>query len=162
MSEINLVFFAFREGATLPTKGTSEAAGYDVTAVLDEPITIHAHQTYIIPTGLNVYIEPGFEVQARSRSGLAAKKSLLVLNSPGTIDSDYFGVGEDFEIKVILHNAGQTAVVINPGDRVAQLVPNELPKSTSTIESSEVAFKSLKRNSHDRTGGLGSTGVQTI
>jgi len=94
---------AFRDGVTYPTKSTTNAAGYDVYAwCLDcygGELLVTANDTKLIKTGLNVNIPKGYEVQVRSRSGLAAKNAVVVLNSPGTIDCDFTGEGENFEVK---------------------------------------------------------------
>ena len=101
----------------LPKYETEYAAGLDVKANIDLPIEIKPLERVIVPTGLFVEIPVGHEIQVRPRSGLAAKHGITVLNSPGTIDSDYRG-----EIKVILANMSNEPFTINPGERVAQLV----------------------------------------
>ena len=149
---------AFREGVTYPAKSTTNAAGYDVHAwcldSYDSQILITSNDTKLIKTGLNVNIPKGYEVQVRSRSGLAAKNSVVVLNSPGTIDCDFSGQGENFEVKVILHNHSKNGFVVKHGDRVAQLVICKL---------SEVEFKVVdefaETVNEDREGGFGSTGI---
>ena len=117
---------AFREDAVIPKKATESAAGYDLCAWLkesyDEQTLIAPHSTMIVPTGLNVNIPNGYEIQIRPRSGLAAKFGVTVLNTPGTIDSDYCGDGEDFELKVILINHNKIPFSIKHGDRIAQMV----------------------------------------
>jgi dUTP pyrophosphatase len=138
-----------------PVYSTKGAAGMDIRAFLDEDIKITPHETYVIPTGIHVEIPKGYEIQVRSRSGLSVKSGLIVLNSPGTIDSDYRG-----EIKVILHcvryaapSNGGSNYIIKPGDRIAQLVLNKV----ETIDWEEsFELKKTKRN----TKGLGSTGVK--
>ena len=102
---------------TLPIYQTIGAAGLDVCAFLEEPITIFPGAIQLIPTGIAIALPIGFECQVRSRSGLSAKYGVFVLNSPGTIDSDYRG-----EIKVILANLGKEDYIVNRGDRIAQLV----------------------------------------
>lgn len=149
---------AFREGVTYPAKSTTNAAGYDVHAwcldSYDSQILVTSNDTKLIKTGLNVNIPKGYEVQVRSRSGLAAKNSVVVLNSPGTIDCDFSGQGENFEVKVILHNHSKNGFVVKHGDRVAQLVICKLP---------EVEFKIVEEFTEtvneDREGGFGSTGI---
>ena len=101
----------------LPTYATKAAAGLDLRANLDSPITLKSLERTLVPTGLFMELPVGFEAQVRPRSGLAAKNGLTVLNSPGTIDADYRG-----EIKVILVNLSNDDFVINDGERVAQLV----------------------------------------
>ena len=104
-------------GAKLPEYQTAGSSGADLYALLEDTVTIAPRSQAIIPTGVYVEIPYGYEVQIRSRSGLAARESVMVLNSPGTIDSDYRG-----ELLVILFNHGTKAVSIAPGDRVAQMV----------------------------------------
>lgn len=102
----------------LPEYKTPGSSGLDVRAWVEgEPIVIEPHERKLIPTGLYVELPVGYEFQVRSRSGLALKEGLIVLNSPGTIDSDYRG-----EIGIILYNVGNEAKTINNGDRIAQLV----------------------------------------
>jgi dUTP pyrophosphatase len=101
----------------LPEYQTVGAAGFDVRANLDAPITLEPHRRAVVSTGLHMAIPEGYEVQVRSRSGLAAKFGVAVLNSPGTIDSDYRG-----DIGVILVNHSDEPFVVNDGDRVAQIV----------------------------------------
>jgi dUTP pyrophosphatase len=148
---------AFREGVTYPTKSTSRAAGYDVYAYIPDytsGMMIHPGQSLIVPTGLNVNIPEGYEIQVRPRSGLAAKNCITVLNSPGTIDCDFFGLEEKFELKVILINHGKMPFVINHNDRIAQLVICQLPNIEFKV------VEEFSENSNDnRTGGFGSTGV---
>ena len=134
-------------GAVVPEYKTAGAAGADICALLSEPITIASGKTAIVQTGLFFEIPEGYEVQVRPRSGLAAKNSVTVLNSPGTIDSDYRG-----EIKVILINLGEKDFVINSGDRIAQIVINPVTQATFQITDE---LSSTERG----TGGFGSTGV---
>jgi dUTP pyrophosphatase len=101
----------------LPAYATPGAAGMDVRANLESPVSLRPLERKLIPTGLSVSIPEGFEIQVRPRSGLAVKQGITCLNTPGTIDSDYRG-----EIKVLLINLGETEQVIMPGDRIAQLV----------------------------------------
>lgn len=147
---------AFREGAVIPKKATEGAAGYDLCACIPDytsGMMVHPNNTAIIPTGLNVNIPEGYEIQIRPRSGLAAKHGVTVLNTPGTIDCDYSGDGESFELKVILINHNRMPFSINHGDRIAQMVVAKLAEHdlVEVQEFSESANKS-------RTGGLGSTG----
>lgn len=110
-------------GNALPKYETIGSAGMDVRAMCSEPIVIAPGKSAIIPTGLHVEIPVGYEIQVRSRSGLAAIKQIFVLNSPGTIDSDYRnGIG------VILMNLGNSDFVVENGERIAQLVLNEVPQ----------------------------------
>jgi len=107
------------EGLPLPSYETEQAAGMDLRAALQEdtPMTLAPGKTAMVPTGLSMALPQGFEAQIRPRSGLAAKFGVTVLNSPGTVDSDYRG-----EVKVILINHGPETFEINRGDRIAQMV----------------------------------------
>lgn len=105
------------EGAQLPTYATEGAAGADVRANILTPIVIEPGESALIPSGLRVAIPQGYEMQIRPRSGLALKHQLTVLNSPGTIDSDYRG-----EIGIILINHGENPFTVDPGMRIAQMV----------------------------------------
>ena len=148
---------AFREDAVIPKKATESAAGYDLCAWLkdsyDEQTLISPHSTMIVPTGLNVNIPNGYEIQIRPRSGLAAKFGVSVLNTPGTIDSDYCGDGEDFELKVILINHNKIPFSIKHGDRIAQMVIAKLA-AHELVEVKEFGLT----DKTSRKGGLGSTG----
>lgn len=101
----------------LPAYETIQSAGMDLRANLDTPITLPPMQRCLVPTGLFISLPAGYEAQVRPRSGLAIKKGITVLNSPGTIDADYRG-----EIGVILINLSQEPFVINDGERIAQMV----------------------------------------
>ena len=101
----------------LPTYATKASSGVDLKATVDTPVTLEPMERRIIHTGLKIALPEGYEAQIRSRSGLAAKYGITVLNSPGTIDADYRG-----EIGVILVNLSNTSFTIQPGDRIAQLV----------------------------------------
>lgn len=101
----------------LPLYATGQAAGADLKAFIQEPLILNPGDYQLIPTGVRVAIPEGYEIQIRPRSGLAAKHGVTVLNSPGTIDSDYRG-----EIKVILINHGKESFVVMPGMRIAQMV----------------------------------------
>ncbi len=100
-----------------PLYASLEAAGADIRAHLEMPLTIEAGKSALIPTGLKFEIPFGYEIQIRPRSGLALKNQITVLNTPGTIDSDYRG-----EVKVILINHGNQPFVVQPGMRIAQIV----------------------------------------
>jgi dUTP pyrophosphatase len=106
-----------RSAFPLPAYATAGSSGLDVRANIDAPITLTSLERTLVPTGLFVAIPQGYEIQVRPRSGLAVKQGLTCLNTPGTIDADYRG-----EIKVILINLSQEPQVIQPGDRIAQLV----------------------------------------
>jgi len=106
-----------REGASLPSYQTGGSAGADLFACVDEPVTIQPGRTVLIPTGLYIEIPDGYEAQVRPRSGLALKHGITILNTPGTIDSDYRG-----EIKIIMTNIGPEEFIVENGMRIAQLV----------------------------------------
>jgi len=101
----------------LPAYATEHAAGLDLQAAIDEPVTIEPGARALIPTGIAIALPDGFEAQVRPRSGLAARHGVTILNSPGTIDADYRG-----EIKAILINLGQNTFIVEPKDRIAQLI----------------------------------------
>lgn len=101
----------------LPRYETSGSAGMDLTAHLENPVTLKPLERSLIPTGLFIALPPGYEAQIRPRSGMAAKRGLTMLNSPGTIDSDYRG-----EIKCIVVNLSNEIQTIEPGERIAQMV----------------------------------------
>jgi len=131
----------------LPKYETEGASGFDIKARLDEDLDIFPKQRRLIPTGLSFEVPPGFELQCRPRSGLALKKGLSVLNSPGTIDSDYRG-----EIKVIILNAGDEVIRIKDQDRIAQLV-------LCPVYKAKLVLKENLEESSRGGGGFGSTGV---
>lgn len=136
----------FQKLELMPTSMSKGASGFDLKARLLEPVTLKPGEWEAIPCGFSMAIEDGFEAQVRPRSGLALKHGITVLNSPGTIDSDYRG-----EVKVILINHGKEPYVINAGDRIAQLVFKRLPRTDFSIVEE---LKDSKRGS----GGFGSTG----
>lgn len=136
-----------KDGVAVPVYKTSGAAGADVCAFLDKPVVIKKGTRAIIPTGLFCAIPEGYEIQVRPRSGLAAKNGVTVLNTPGTIDSDYRG-----EICVILINLGDEDFTVNNGDRIAQLVAAPVTQG--------IFVKTDKLDETERgAGGFGSTGV---
>ena len=130
----------------LPEYKTSGASGMDLTAFTEKPIIVKPKTSSLVPTGLSVAFNENYEIQIRPRSGLAAKSNITVLNTPGTIDSDYRG-----EIKVIIYNHGDNDFVINNGDRIAQMVLSPVIR----IELEEV--KDLPKTIRGE-GGFGSTG----
>ena len=130
----------------LPEYKTSGASGMDLTAFIEKSINVKSKTSSLIPTGISVAFLEDYEIQIRPRSGLAAKNNVSVLNTPGTIDSDYRG-----EIKVIIYNHGNTDFVINNGDRIAQMVLSPVIK----MELEEV--KDLPETTRGK-GGFGSTG----
>ena len=101
----------------LPTHKTNGASGMDLMAFIESPIKIVPNSSYLVPTGLSMAFSEDYEVQIRPRSGLAAKNNITVLNTPGTIDSDYRG-----EIKIILFNHGKEDFLVNNKDRIAQMI----------------------------------------
>ncbi len=103
--------------ASWPTLGTEHAAGYDLHAMIEKPITIEPGKRHLFPTGLKMAIPPGFSGLVCPRSGLALRHGVTVLNAPGVIDADYRG-----DIGVILANLGDHPFTVNPGDRIAQMV----------------------------------------
>ena len=114
---VKILVQKFDKNIKLPVYKTSGSSGMDLMAYIKNKITISAGKTAIIPTGIAVAIPKNYEIQIRPRSGLAAKKGISVLNTPGTIDSDYRG-----EIKIILINLSKKTFVVKSGDRVAQMV----------------------------------------
>ena len=132
----------------LPTYATEESAGMDLRANLDGPIVLHPMERRLIPTGLCIELPRGFEAQIRPRSGLALKHGVTILNTPGTIDSDYRG-----ELKVLLVNFSTEDFVVNDGERIAQMVIAR--HETACFEEVDV------RDETERgTGGYGHTGVK--
>lgn len=119
MSTVRVERLPHSDGLPLPAYETTGSAGMDLRAAVaeDAPLTLAPGARALVPTGLKMAIEPGFEAQVRPRSGLALKHGITCLNSPGTIDSDYRG-----EVGVILINHGQEPFVIRRGERIAQLV----------------------------------------
>ena len=101
----------------LPSYKTIGSSGMDLMAFTDNPIILPSKKSYLVPTGICVAISQNYEIQIRPRSGLAAKNNITVLNTPGTIDSDYRG-----ELKIIIYNHGNEDFVIKNGDRIAQMV----------------------------------------
>jgi dUTP pyrophosphatase len=136
-----------RSAFALPAYETLHAAGMDLRANISETITLEPGQRMLIPTGLFVAIPVGYEAQVRPRSGLAFKHGITVLNSPGTIDSDYRG-----EIKVLLIHHGDVPFPVQPGERIAQMV---VARHESVVWEPVVELESTERGE----GGYGSTGV---
>ena len=134
------------KGVELPKYETGGSAGMDVRANIKEPITLKSLERILIPTGLKVAIPEGYEIQVRPRSGLAIKHGITMLNTPGTVDSDYRG-----ELKVIVVNLSNEAYTIEPNERIGQFVLNKIEQ----IEFVEVEeLDSTKRGE----GGFGHTG----
>ena len=132
--------------AELPKYKTEGSSGMDLMALIENPITIKPQNSALIPTGLSIAIPEDTEVQIRPRSGLAAKSSISVLNTPGTIDSDYRG-----EIKIILFNHGKEEFTVNNNDRIAQMVL--CPVLKADLEIVEDLPNTIRGK-----GGFGSTG----
>ena len=130
----------------LPAYKTEGASGMDLMAFIKEPINISPNSSYLVPTGLSVAISENYEIQIRPRSGLAAKNNISVLNTPGTIDSDYRG-----EIKVIIFNHSKQNFIINNGDRIAQMILNPILKME--LEETDNLPDTVRGE-----GGFGSTG----
>ena len=130
----------------LPSYKTIGSSGMDLMALTDKPITILPKKSYLVPTGISVAMPKNYEIQIRPRSGLAAKNNISVLNTPGTIDSDYRG-----EIKIILFNHGSDEFLINNGDRIAQIVL--MPVHKIDFEEVDNLPDTVRRE-----GGFGSTG----
>ena len=136
------------EKVKLPKYETNGSSGMDLSANIDSSIKINPGKTAIIPTGISLSVPNNYEIQIRPRSGLAAKNQISVLNSPGTIDSDYRG-----EIKVILINLGEKVFIVDKGDRIAQMVVCPI------IKAKLKEVKNLEK-SHRGSGGFGSTGTK--
>jgi len=136
-----------QSGGSLPVYASAGSAGADLLAYLESPATIQPGERRIVPTGLKLQIPDGFEGQVRPRSGLALKHGVSVLNTPGTIDSDYRG-----EVKVILINLGDEPFTVESGDRIAQLVI--APVTRANFQKSDSLEKSTRGE-----GGFGSTGL---
>ncbi len=130
----------------LPAYKTEGASGMDLMALLKKPINLKPNSSCLVPTGLAVAFSSNFEIQIRPRSGLAAKNSISILNTPGTIDSDYRG-----EIKVILFNHGKNDFLINNKDRIAQMILTPVIKMD--IEETDNLPETIRGE-----GGFGSTG----
>ena len=135
------------EGALLPSYATDEAAGADLCASITKEVFLEPGERALIPTGLRLALPKGFEAQVRPRSGLALKYGITVLNSPGTIDSDYRG-----EVKILLINHGKERFAIESGMRIAQLV------IAPVVQACFVREELLTTTSRGE-GGFGHTGV---
>jgi dUTP pyrophosphatase len=133
----------------LPRYATEHAAGMDLEAAIDAPLTLKPGERLLVPTGIAIALPEGYEAQIRPRSGLAAKNGITVLNAPGTIDADYRG-----EIKVILVNLGAEPFTIERGMRIAQMV---------VAAHSRVSWNAVETLSETErgNGGFGSTGMQS-
>lgn len=151
----NLVCYAVKkvhESATIPAYQSAHASGVDIAACLDAgPVTIDPGKSVLVPTGLVFDLPLGTELQIRSRSGLAAQHGIFVLNSPGTVDSDFRG-----EVKVILTNLGDKPFAINNGDRIAQAVLQLVPGTILINAPADAVFSLTDRGN----AGFGSSGVK--
>ena len=148
MKEINWKIQILNNAVGKPEYGSIQASGIDLKAAIEKNINIKSKNFTIIPTGIIIEIPQGFEAQVRPRSGLAANNGLTVINSPGTIDSDYRG-----EIKVILINLGEGDFLITPGMRIAQLVISPTYKANISF------VKEILSNTKRGKEGFGSTGL---
>lgn len=148
MSTLRIQRLPHAEGLALPAYETTGSAGMDLRAAVaeDAPLTLEPGARALVPTGLKIALEQGYEAQVRPRSGLALKHGLTCLNSPGTIDSDYRG-----EVGVILINHGQEPFVIRRGERIAQMV-------IARHEQAEVVEVDTLDETSRGAGGFGSTG----
>ena len=135
------------EDVPLPRYMTEHAAGMDVAAAIETPVTLYPGKRSLIPTGFAMAIPPGFEAQIRPRSGLAVKHGISIINSPGTIDADYRG-----EVKIALVNLGEDPFVISRGDRIAQMVIKRVYQARLEVKDR------LVETDRD-AGGFGHTGL---
>ena len=143
---VKILVKKLNKNVRLPDYKTSGSSGMDIVANNKKKITIYPNRIAIIPTGIAVGIPKNFEIHIRPRSGLAAKRGISVLNTPGTIDSDYRG-----EVKIILINLGKKSFIVNFGDRIAQMVLCPIVKGKLKL------VKKLPKSIRGR-GGFGSTG----
>jgi dUTP pyrophosphatase len=149
---VRVVRLAHAEGLPLPSYQSEQAAGLDLLAAVDEhaPVPLAPGERELIPTGLVLELPPGTEAQVRPRSGLALRHGITVLNSPGTIDSDYRG-----EVKVLLINLGDAPWEIQRGERIAQLV-------VQSVEHAALVEVAVLQSTRRGAGGFGSTGGQLL
>ncbi|MCX5811980.1 MAG: dUTP diphosphatase [Proteobacteria bacterium] len=146
MEELKVLITA-KEGAMLPEYATDASSGMDLLAFIDESIALKPFERILVPTGVYISIPEGYEAEIRPRSGLAHKFGITILNTPGTIDSDYRG-----EIKILLINLSKESFTIQKGDRIAQMVFKHV------IKASWVAVEKLPETPRGE-GGFGSTGI---
>lgn len=132
----------------LPEYATPQSAGVDLRANIDEPVELKPLSRALIPTGLHIALPEGYEAQIRPRSGLAIKKGITCLNTPGTIDADYRG-----DIGVILINLSTETFIVNPGERIAQMVINK-------FEQAEFELVEELDETERGEGGFGHTGIK--
>jgi len=143
---IKVLIKKLESSVKLPSYKTKGASGMDLMAYIDKSIELKPGESCLVPTGLSVAFSEEYEIQIRPRSGLAAKNNISVLNTPGTIDSDYRG-----EIKVILYNHGNESFKINNNDRIAQMILTPVIKMD--LEETNELPESIRG-----AGGFGSTG----
>ena len=143
---IKVIIKKLDSSVQLPTYKTDGASGMDLMAHIEKPINLEPGKSCLVPTGLSVAFPKEYEIQIRPRSGLAAKNNISVLNTPGTIDSDYRG-----ELKIILFNHGSKNFIINNNDRVAQMILTPVIKME--LEETDELPESVRGE-----GGFGSTG----
>jgi len=136
-----------KDGVNLPSYATESSSGLDLVAFLEQPVILEPLTRALVPTGIHIAIPEGFEAEIRPRSGIAHKFGVTVLNTPGTIDSDYRG-----EVKILLINLGDQPFTINNGDRIAQMIF----KSVVVISWKSVEELPGTIRGH---GGFGSTGI---
>ncbi|MCF8267471.1 MAG: dUTP diphosphatase [Ignavibacteriales bacterium] len=132
----------------IPAYSTPHSSGMDIRAALENEVVLPAGKTALIPTDLSVEIPPGYEIQVRPRSGLAAKNGIGILNAPGTIDADYRG-----EIKVILFNFSSEDFLIRRGDRIAQII-------VAPVVKAEIEISDDLSQTDRGSGGFGSSGTR--
>ncbi len=132
-----------------PHRATKQASGIDIQYIADRTMPVRPDQTVLVPTGMKIKLHEGFEAQVRTRSGMAYKHGIVVLNSPGTIDADYTG-----EIKVIIKNMSSDTFVFVPGMRIAQLVIAPVCMCEPVVVETGSLFETERGS-----GGFGSTGV---
>jgi dUTP pyrophosphatase len=145
--EIKVKRLEGQEDIALPAYETDGSSGMDLRAAVDEEVVLNPGEIKLIPTGLAVSVPPGFEIQTRPRSGLALKHGIGMVNSPGTIDSDYRG-----EIKLIMINWGQAPFVIKRGDRIAQML-------VSSVARAQVREVAVLDHTSRGDGGFGHSGI---
>ena len=143
---VKILVKKFDKSIKLPVYKTTGSSGMDLTAYIEKGMTIYPGKTSLVPTGIALAIPKNYEIQIRPRSGLAAKKGISVLNTPGTIDSDYRG-----EIKIILINLSKKSFVVKSGDRIAQMIL--CPVAKGKLREVEILPKTIRGK-----GGFGSTG----
>jgi len=136
-----------KDGVNLPSYATESSSGLDLVAFLEQPVVLEPLMRALVPTGIHIAIPEGFEAEIRPRSGIAHKFGVTVLNTPGTIDSDYRG-----EVKILLINLGDQPFTINNGDRIAQMIfKNVVAISWKSVEELPGTIRGH--------GGFGSTGI---